>query len=61
MKRIFITLWAVVLLTTVLTGCSSKKKEIAPTDNGNHGTSHIQGEEQANVIVLSEKILPAQI
>ncbi|MCI9421876.1 MAG: linear amide C-N hydrolase [Dorea sp.] len=48
MKRILIILLAVVFLTTVF--------KIVPIDDGNHVTSHIQGEEQANVIVLSEKI-----
>lgn len=46
MKRILIILLAVVFLTTVF--------KIVPIDDGNHVTSHIQGEEQANVIVLSE-------
>ena len=56
MKRILIILLAALFLTTIFIGCTGKKEEIASVRNGNHGTSHMQGEEQANAIVLSEKI-----
>lgn len=56
MKRIIIILLTVIFLTMVFIGCRNKKEEIETIDNGDHGSFHIQGEKETNVIVLSEKI-----
>lgn len=56
MKKKLTILLAALFLITTFTGCSSKNEEILSTHNGNHGISNTQGEEQANAMILSEKI-----
>ena len=56
MKRIVTILIAVLLIITIFFGCGSKKEEIPLVDKGNNQRSHTKGTEQADTIVLSEKI-----
>lgn len=56
MKKTVTILLAAFFLTTVFAGCGRKNEETWSIHNRNYGDSHRQGEEAANVIVLSEKI-----
>lgn len=56
MKKKLTILLAALFLITAFAGCSSKNEETPSAHNGNYGTSNIQGEEQANAMILSEKI-----
>lgn len=57
MKKIFPILMAVLFVTTVICGCSSKQKEAFPVDKDNHELPPLQETKQTNSIVLSEKII----
>lgn len=57
MKRIFPILMAVLFVTTVISGCGSKKNEAFPADKDNHELPPLQETTQTNRIVLSEKII----
>ena len=56
MKKKLTILLVALFLITAFAGCSSKNEETPSTHNGNHGTSNTQGEEQADAMILSEKI-----
>lgn len=56
MRKTVTILLAAFFLTTVFAGCGRKNEETQSIHNRNYGDSHRQGEEAANVIVLSEKI-----
>lgn len=56
MKRIVTISIAALLITTIFSGCVSRKEGISLADKGNNQRSHTEGTEQADTIVLSEKI-----
>ncbi len=56
MKKKLTILLVALFLITAFAGCSSKNDETLSAHNGNHRTSNTQGEEQANAMILSEKI-----
>lgn len=56
MKKKLTILLVALFLITAFAGCNSKNEETLSTHNGNHRTSNTQGEEQANAMILSEKI-----
>ena len=57
MKRTFAMLIAVLFVTTIISGCGSKKEAIPSADKDNHQLSPAQGTEQTDSVVLSEKII----
>lgn len=56
MKKKLTILLPTLFLITAFASCSSKNEETPSIHNGNYGTSNTQEEEQANEIVLLEKI-----
>lgn len=57
MKRTFAMLIAVLFVTTIISGCGSKKEAIPSADKDNHQLSPAQGTERTDSVVLSEKII----
>lgn len=57
MKRTFTILMAAMLITTIISGCGSKRKETLSVDKEDNQPPHAQETEQTNSIVLSEKII----
>lgn len=57
MKRTFIILMAAMLITTVISGCGNKRKELLSIDKEDNQPSHTQKAEQTDSIALSEKII----
>lgn len=56
MKKKLTILLAALFLITAFAGCSSTNEGTQSTNDGNYGTSNIQGKEQTKDIVLSEEI-----
>lgn len=57
MKRTFMILMAVMLMTIVIFGCGSKGKESVPVNKENNHSLYEQETEQTDSIALSEKII----
>lgn len=57
MKRTFTILMAAIVITTVISGCGSKRKETLSSDKEDNQSSHTQKAEQTDSIALSEKIM----